>query len=293
MHQEQQYLNLLRNIMNNGVDRGDRTGTGTRSLWAQQMRFDISEEFPLFTTKTTYLRAIIHELLWFISGSTNVKYLQDNGIKIWDEWADEDGELGPVYGKQWRDWPQVNFQGCDDEGYYTKNEDGTKTYRGAIVNIKSHDQLGNAIKAIKENPDDRRIIISAWNVGDIPDMNLPPCHAFTQFYVANGELSLHIYQRSCDMFLGVPFNVASYALLLQMVAHVTGTKAKEMVWTGGDCHIYHNHFNQVVTQLKREPFALPKMDLHPDVKDINDFEYDHFRLTGYKRHETIKAPIAV
>lgn len=294
-HPEYQYLMLLRNIMNNGVDRGDRTGTGTRSLFAQQMRFDIEngKEFPLFTTKSTHWKSIAHELLWFISGSTNVKYLQDNGVTIWNEWADENGDLGPVYGSQWRNWTDYDFQGCDDEGYFIEEPDCSKTFRGAILNVKAIDQLAQVINTIRTNPEDRRIIISAWNVAEIPRMKLPPCHAFFQFYVAGNDLSVHLYQRSCDMFLGVPFNVASYALLLQMVAQVTGKNAKEMVWTGGDCHIYHNHFDQVMTQLDREPLDFPQLTLNPDIKEIDDFKFDDLTIENYVHHERISAPIAV
>lgn len=262
-----QYLDLLQHIMDNGVDRGDRTGTGTRSVFGYQMRFDLADGFPLITTKKVHLKSIIHELLWFIKGDTNVHYLQENGVRIWNEWADENGDLGHIYGYQWRSWPD---------------------YKGGFV-----DQLAVAINDIKNNPNSRRIIVSAWNVGDLDNMNLPPCHAFFQFYVANGRLSLQLYQRSADTFLGVPFNIASYALLLMMVAQVTGLQPGEFIHTLGDTHIYHNHFDQVKLQLGREPRKLPKMLINPDIKDINDFTYDDFRLVDYDPHPHIAGTVSV
>ena len=263
-----QYLDMLRHIMENGVDRSDRTGTGTRSVFGYQMRFDLSEGFPLVTTKKLHLKSIIHELLWFIKGDTNVRYLQENGVRIWNEWADpETGDLGHIYGYQWRSWPR---------------------YDGGFV-----DQLAQAVEQIRTNPDSRRIIVSAWNVADLENMNLPPCHAFFQFYVANGRLSLQLYQRSADTFLGVPFNIASYALLLMMVAQVTGLEAGEFVHTLGDTHIYHNHFEQVRTQLEREPRKLPRMVLNPDIKRLEDFTYDDFKLEDYEPHPHIKGVVAV
>ena len=263
-----QYLDLLQHILDNGVDRADRTGTGTRSVFGYQMRFDLSEGFPLITTKKLHLKSIIHELLWFIKGDTNVHYLQQNGVRIWNEWADpQTGDLGHIYGYQWRSWP---------------------TYDGGFI-----DQLAVAIDQIKNNPDSRRIIVSAWNVADLDKMNLPPCHAFFQFYVAGGKLSLQLYQRSADTFLGVPFNIASYALLLMMVAQVTGLAPGEFVHTLGDTHIYHNHFDQVRTQLERKPRPLPKMTLNPDVKNIEDFRYEDFTLTDYDPHPHIKGEVAV
>ncbi len=263
-----QYLDLLQHIMDNGVDRGDRTGTGTRSVFGYQMRFDLSKGFPLITTKKLHLKSIIHELLWFIKGDTNVHYLQDNGVRIWNEWADpETGDLGHIYGYQWRSWP---------------------AYDGTFI-----DQLGEAIEQIRTNPESRRIIVSAWNVADLPNMKLPPCHAFFQFYVANGRLSLQLYQRSADTFLGVPFNIASYALLLMMVAQVTGLEPGEFIHTLGDTHIYHNHFDQVRTQLEREPRALPRMTLNPDVRRLEDFRYEDFTLTDYDPHPHIKGQVAV
>ena len=249
-----QYLDLLNHILENGVDKNDRTGTGTRSVFGHQMRFDLADGFPLVTTKKVHLKSIIYELLWFLNGDTNVKYLQDNGVRIWNEWADPDGNLGHIYGYQWRSWPD---------------------YNGGHI-----DQISQVISDIKNNPDSRRIIVSAWNVADLPNMNLPPCHAFFQFYVADGRLSLQLYQRSADCFLGVPFNIASYALLLQMMAQVCGLQPGEFVHTTGDTHIYSNHFDQVRLQLTRQPRPLPRMILNPDVKDIFGFRYEDFRLTA-------------
>ncbi len=262
-----QYLDLLRHIIDNGVDKNDRTGTGTRSVFGYQMRFNLADGFPLLTTKKLHLKSIIYELLWFLRGDTNAKYLQEHGVRIWNEWADPDGNLGHIYGYQWRSWPD---------------------YRGGSI-----DQIAEAVKTIKENPDSRRIIVSAWNVADLPNMNLPPCHAFFQFYVADGRLSLQLYQRSADSFLGVPFNIASYALLLMMMAQVTGLEAGDFVHTLGDAHIYHNHLEQVREQLSREPRALPRMTLNKDVKDIFDFDYDDFTLTDYNPHPHIKAQVSV
>lgn len=263
----QQYLDLLNRILREGTDKSDRTGTGTRSVFGHQMRFDLSEGFPLLTTKKVHLKSIIHELLWFLKGDTNVKYLQDNGVRIWNEWAGPDGDLGHIYGYQWRSWPD---------------------YDGGHI-----DQISQAINDIRHNPDSRRIIVSSWNVADIPNMNLPPCHAFFQFYVADGKLSLQLYQRSADCFLGVPFNIASYALLLQMVAQVCGLRPGEFIHTTGDTHIYKNHFDQVRLQLTREPRPLPKMIINPDVKDIFDFKYEDFRLEGYDPYPAIKAQVSV
>ena len=262
-----QYLDLLNRIMTEGVDRGDRTGTGTRSVFGHQMRFNLDDGFPLLTTKKLHLRSIIYELLWFLRGDTNVKYLQDNGVRIWNEWASPDGDLGHIYGYQWRSWPR---------------------YDGGFV-----DQISEAVETIKTNPESRRIIVSAWNVADLPNMTLPPCHAFFQFYVADGRLSLQLYQRSADTFLGVPFNIASYSLLLMMMAQVTGLRAGDFIHTLGDTHIYHNHFDQVREQLSRTPRALPVMTLNPDVKSIFDFKYEDFQLSGYDPLPHIKAPIAV
>lgn len=262
-----QYISLLKYIMDNGVTKDDRTETGTKSVFGYQMRFDLSEGFPLLTTKKVHLRSIIHELLWFIKGDTNIAYLQENGVTIWDEWADENGDLGPVYGHQWRSW--------------------------AAPDGKSIDQLSEVIESIKNNPDSRRHIISAWNPGEIGKMALPPCHALFQFYVADGKLSCQLYQRSADVFLGVPFNIASYALLTMMIAQVCRLQPGEFVHTLGDAHIYSNHFEQVQLQISREPRKLPVMKLDKSVKDIFDFRYEHFTLEGYNPHPGIKAPIAV
>ena len=263
----QQYLDLLRHIRRDGVLREDRTGVGTQSVFGYQMRFDLGKGFPLLTTKKVHLKSIIYELLWFISGDTNIKYLKDHGVSIWDEWADENGDLGPVYGHQWRSWPAP---------------DG-----------KAVDQLSDVLNAIKGNPDSRRLIVSAWNPGEIDRMALPPCHCLFQFYVSGGRLSCQLYQRSADTFLGVPFNIASYALLTMMVAQVCGLQPGDFVHTFGDVHIYKNHFEQVDLQLSREPRPLPTMKINPDVKDIFSFEYEDFTLEGYDPWPAIKAPVAI
>ncbi len=262
-----QYLDLLRHILDDGIVKSDRTGTGTLSTFGCQMRFNLQDGFPLVTTKKLHLKSIIYELLWFLKGDTNVKYLQDNGVRIWNEWADADGNLGPVYGAQWRSWPD---------------------YDGGVI-----DQISQAINDIKTNPDSRRIIVSAWNVADLPKMALAPCHAFFQFYVAGGRLSLQLYQRSADSFLGVPFNIASYALLTMMVAQVCGLQPGDFVHTLGDAHLYLNHLDQARLQLSREPRPLPRMVLNPDVKDIFDFKYEDFTLEGYDPHPHIKAQVSV
>ena len=262
-----QYHDLLKRVLAEGTEKSDRTGTGTISVFGHQSRYDLAEGFPLITTKKLHLKSIIYELLWFLAGDTNVKYLQENGVRIWNEWADENGDLGHIYGYQWRSWPD---------------------YNGGHI-----DQITEVVNTIKHNPDSRRIIVSAWNVADIPNMNLPPCHAFFQFYVANGKLSLQLYQRSADIFLGVPFNIASYALLLKMMAQVTGLEAGEFVHTMGDAHIYTNHLEQVKLQLSREPRVLPQMIINPDVKSIFDFKYEDFALEGYDPHPHIKGEVAV
>ena len=259
-----QYLDLLQDILDNGVDKGDRTGTGTRSVFGRQMRFDLSKGFPLVTTKKVHLKSIIYELLWFMKGDTNVRYLQEHGVRIWNEWADENGDLGPVYGSQWRNW----------------NNDGI-------------DQIKNLIETLNKNPNDRRMIVTAWNPSEIPNMKLPPCHMMYQFYVANNKLSCMLYQRSCDMFLGVPFNIASYALLTQMIAHVCGFELGEFVHTLGDTHIYNNHFEQVKLQLSREPRPLPKMLIKRKVDSIDDFQYEDFELINYDPWPAIKAEVSV
>lgn len=263
----QQYLDLLKHIKENGTDKNDRTGTGTRSVFGYQMRFDLSEGFPLVTTKKTHLKSIIYELLWFLKGETNIAYLKENNVSIWDEWADENGNLGPVYGKQWRSW-----EGAD----------------GVVV-----DQVKDLIHQIKTNPDSRRLIISAWNVADLPKMKLMPCHCLFQFYVANGKLSCQLYQRSADVFLGVPFNIASYALLTMMIAQVCDLGYGDFVHSFGDVHLYKNHFDQADLQLSRKPFALPQMKVNPAIKDIFDFTFEDFELVNYECHPGIKAPVAV
>ncbi|MFN7684057.1 MAG: thymidylate synthase [Oligoflexia bacterium] len=263
----QVYHDVLKHVLEHGTRKTDRTGTGTLSVFGYQMRFDLSQGFPLVTTKKVHLKSIIHELLWFLKGETNIGYLKENGVSIWDEWADSNGELGPVYGSQWRSW-----RGAD----------------GVVV-----DQISELIETIRNHPDSRRLIVSAWNVAEISKMKLPPCHAFFQFYVAEGRLSCQLYQRSADLFLGVPFNIASYALLTMMVAQVTGLKAGEFVHTLGDAHLYLNHLEQATEQLKREPRALPRMRLNPEVRSIFEFKYEDFVLEGYDPHPAIKAPVAV
>ncbi len=263
----QQYLNLMQHILDNGVDKNDRTGTGTRSVFGYQMRFDLSEGFPCITTKKLHLRSIIHELLWFLSGDQNIKYLKENGVSIWDEWADEDGNLGPVYGVQWRSW---------------ETPDGRKV-----------DQIKNLIDGIKSNPDSRRHIVSAWNVADIDRMALPPCHTLFHFYVANNKLSCQLYQRSADVFLGVPFNIASYALFTMMVAQACGLEVGDFVHTLGDAHLYSNHMEQTELQLQRQPRELPSMRMNPDIDDIFEFTYEDFELFNYDPHPHIKAAVAV
>jgi thymidylate synthase len=266
-HPEEQYLDLLRRILETGVDRGDRTGTGTRSIFGHQMRFDLSQGFPLLTTKKVHLKSIVYELLWFLRGETNVRWLQERGVTIWDEWADADGELGPVYGSQWRSWP-------DGKG-------------GSI------DQIAGVVESIRTKPESRRHIVTAWNPAEVDEMALPPCHCLFQFYVAEGRLSCQLYQRSGDVFLGVPFNIASYALFTMMVAQVTGLQPGEFVHSLGDVHLYANHFDQAKLQMSRQPKPLPRMTINPDRTSIFDFEYDDFMLTGYDPHPAIRAAIAV
>lgn len=262
-----QYLALMKDVLENGTKKEDRTGTGTYSVFGRQMRFDLQKGFPLVTTKKCHLRSIIHELLWFLAGDTNIKYLKDNGVRIWDEWADENGDLGPVYGAQWRSW---------------QTADG-----------KTVDQITNVVEQIKNNPDSRRLLVVAYNPGVVDQMALPPCHAFFQFYVADGKLSCQLYQRSADIFLGVPFNIASYALLTMMMAQVTGLKPGEFVHTLGDAHLYSNHIEQTKEQLSRTPYKLPEMHMNPHVTDIFDFKFEDFELVGYECHPHIKAPVAV
>ena len=262
-----QYLDLMRHVREHGTFKSDRTGTGTYSVFGYQMRFDLGEGFPLVTTKKCHLKSIVHELLWFLKGSTNIAYLKENGVSIWDEWADENGDLGPVYGYQWRSWPAPDGRHID--------------------------QIANLMDMLKRNPDSRRLIVSAWNPALIDEMALPPCHALFQFYVADGKLSCQLYQRSADIFLGVPFNIASYALLTLMVAQVAGLQPGDFIWTGGDCHLYANHLEQADLQLSREPLPLPTMKLNPEVKDLFDFRFEDFELVGYDPHPAIKAPVAV
>ncbi|HVT35783.1 MAG TPA: thymidylate synthase [Nevskiaceae bacterium] len=262
-----QYLDLMRHVLETGTAKTDRTGTGTLSVFGHQMRFDLAQGFPLVTTKKLHLKSIVYELLWFLRGETNTRYLKEHGVSIWDEWADDNGDLGPVYGYQWRSWP---------------TRDG-----------RHIDQIQQVLDQLKNSPDSRRIIVSAWNVGELEQMALMPCHALFQFYVADGRLSCQLYQRSADIFLGVPFNIASYALLTLMVAQVSGLKPGEFIWTGGDCHLYSNHLEQARTQLARAPMPLPRMKLNPEVKDLFAFRYEDFALEGYESHPHIKAPVAV
>jgi thymidylate synthase len=263
----QQYLDLMSHVLAKGTHKSDRTGTGTVSVFGHQMRFDLQEGFPVVTTKKLHLKSIIIELLWFLQGSTNNNWLKERGVSIWDEWAKEDGELGPIYGYQWRSWPAPNGEHVD--------------------------QISQLMEQIKNNPDSRRLIVSAWNVAEIPRMALPPCHAFFQFYVADGKLSCQLYQRSADIFLGVPFNIASYALLTHMIAQQAGLMPGEFIWTGGDCHLYSNHMEQVKLQLSRQPLPLPKLNIRRKPASIFDYEYDDFELLGYQHHDPIKAPVAI
>jgi len=262
-----QYLDLMAHVRANGVQKGDRTGTGTLSVFGYQMRFDLAEGFPLVTTKKLHLRSIIHELLWFLTGDTNIKYLKDNGVRIWDEWADENGDLGPVYGSQWRSWPDGSKEGVD--------------------------QIADVIERIKTTPDSRRLLVTAWNPAQVDEMALPPCHCLFQFYVANGKLSCQLYQRSADIFLGVPFNIASYALLTHMVAQVTGLEVGEFIHTLGDAHLYSNHLEQTDEQLSRQPLALPRLYLNREISKIGDFRYEDFEITGYQSHPHIAGKVAV
>jgi thymidylate synthase len=263
----QQYLDLMSHVLAKGTHKSDRTGTGTVSVFGHQMRFDLQNGFPVVTTKKLHLKSIIIELLWFLQGSTNNNWLKERGVSIWDEWAKEDGELGPIYGYQWRSWPAPNGQHVD--------------------------QISQLMDQIKNNPDSRRLIVSAWNVAEIPRMALPPCHAFFQFYVADGKLSCQLYQRSADIFLGVPFNIASYALLTHMIAQQAGLMPGEFIWTGGDCHLYSNHMEQVKLQLSRQPLPLPQLNIRRKPASIFDYEYEDFELLGYKHHDPIKAPVAI
>jgi thymidylate synthase len=262
-----QYLDLMRHVQEHGTQKTDRTGTGTRSVFGYQMRFDLQQGFPMVTTKKLHMKSIVHELIWFLAGSTNIAYLKENGVSIWDEWADPEGNLGPIYGYQWRSWPAPDGQHID--------------------------QIAQVLQQIRNNPDSRRLIVSAWNVADIPQMKLPPCHAFFQFYVADGKLSCQLYQRSADIFLGVPFNIASYALLTHMMAQQAGLEVGDFVWTGGDCHLYSNHMEQVALQLSREPLPLPTLRFRRTPDSIFDYRFDDVEIVGYQSHAAIKAPVAV
>jgi thymidylate synthase len=262
-----QYLDFMRHVRDHGAVKTDRTGTGTRSVFGYQMRFNLQDGFPLVTTKKLHLKSIIHELIWFLNGDTNIAYLKDKGVSIWDEWADQDGNLGPIYGYQWRSWPAPNGEHID--------------------------QVSQVLDQIKNNPDSRRMIVSAWNVADVPKMKLPPCHALFQFYVADGKLSCQLYQRSADIFLGVPFNIASYALLTHMMAQQAGLEVGDFVWTGGDCHLYSNHMEQVELQLAREERALPRLVIHRKPESLFDYRFEDFEIAGYEPHPAIKAPVAV
>lgn len=279
-----QYLDLMKHIHDNGTWKEDRTGTGTWSIFGHQMRFDLNKGFPLITTKKCHLRSIIHELLWFLMGDTNIKYLQDNKVTIWDKWADENGELGPVYGYQWRHWPKFELIPAHSEGTEWVPDEWRR---------KEIDQISLLLKQLRKNPDSRRLIVSAWNPSDVDKMALPPCHCMFQFYVADNRLSCQLYQRSCDLFLGVPFNIASYSLLTMMIAQTCGFELGDFIWTGGDVHIYSNHKEQVELQLTRVPRALPTMKLNPEVKDLFAFKFEDFELVGYNPYPHIKAPVAV
>ncbi len=288
---DKEYLALVKSVLDNGIKKEDRTGTGTISLPFQQMRFDLSGgSIPLLTTKKMHTRSIIYEILWYLRGETNIKYLNDNGVKIWNEWASDDGDLGPVYGKQWRNWTSYKW---------IKHEGIRSTQSGGHYEIRTTDQIATVIDQLRNDPDSRRIIVNAWNVGDLDEMALPPCHAMFQFWSApiggscERELRCHLYQRSCDVGLGVPFNIVQYSILTHMIAQVTNHKAAEFVWTGGDVHIYANHVNQLVKQIDIEPFASPTLRLNTDIKEIDDFQYEDFTIENYESHPTIKMPVAV
>lgn len=283
-YHDREYLQLMNKILHKGVQKGDRTGTGTLSLFAEQMRFDLSNQsIPMLTSKKMFVRGIIYEILWYLRGDTNIKFLNDNNVKIWDAWADENGELGPVYGAQWRKWPRFEHTSLDYES-------DPPTCHGIFTEI---DQIAQIIHQLRTNPNDRRIIVSAWNVAQIDDMKLPPCHLLFQFWAHAGKLKCHLYQRSCDFFLGVPFNIVQYSILTHMIAQVTGHEASEFIWTGGDVHLYNNHLEQAKTQLERLPYASPRLWLNPDVKEINDFTYEDFGIESYMHHSVIKAPVSV
>ena len=320
-YHDKEYIDLVHHVMGWGVQKGDRTGTGTVSTFAQQMRFDLrNNSIPLLTTKHMHTKSIIHELLWFLAGDTNVKYLQDKGVRIWNEWADENGDLGPVYGKQWRDWKHTDI--LRDDWDTVEHDKNTNTTFNTTTVTKSIDQIANVIEQLRNNPNDRRIIVNAWNVGEIEDMALPPCHMMFQFWsremsreermivegsghfditheildmrgIPQRALSCHMYQRSCDVALGVPFNIAQYSILVHMIAQVTGHVADEFVWTGGDVHIYNNHFDGLDTQLERDPYPSPRLFLNPAIKEIDDFTFEDFEIVDYKYHPTIKMEVSV
>lgn len=285
------YLDLVKDVLENGVKKDDRTGTGTISVFGRQMRFRLDNgTIPLLTTKKMHTRSVIYEILWYLQGNTNVKYLQNNGVRIWNEWANENGDLGKVYGHQWRKWESYKIV---NEGEVIIHDSNNKTLIDAKVKCELIDQIANVIKQLKENPNDRRIIVNAWNVGQLDEMALPPCHAFFQFYVANNKLSCQLYQRSCDVGLGVPFNIVQYSILTHMIAHVTGLEAHEFIWTGGDIHIYNNHVDALQDQLKREPYPSPRLLLNENVKNIDDFKYEDFKIVDYECHPTIKMEVSV
>lgn len=291
-HHDIPYLKLVRDVLSTGVEKKDRTGTGTISSFGRQMRFDLSDgTIPLLTTKKMHTRSIVHEILWYLAGDTNVKYLQDNNVRIWNEWADENGNLGPVYGKQWRNWSHTKI--VRDKTDSVQHADGSTTDFGVTTNTQHHDQIANVIEGLKKDPCGRRHIVNSWNVGELVDMALPPCHAFFQFWSDGEYLSCQLYQRSCDVGLGVPFNIVQYSILTRMVAQVTGLKPKDFVWTGGDVHIYTNHVDALKQQLEREPYPSPIFELNPSVKNIDDFEFGDFFFVGYESHPTIKMEVSV
>lgn len=289
---DEEYLGLVRRVLETGREKSDRTGTGTKSVFGAQLRFDLTDDkIPLLTTKKMFTKGVIHELLWYIMGNTNIRYLQENGVHIWDEWADANGDLGPVYGKQWRNWTHVSIVSTDP--YFVEHLDGGRTHYAAKVHEKGIDQLAEVIAGIRRDPCGRRHIVNAWNVGEIDEMNLPPCHAFYQFWSDGEYLSCQLYQRSCDVGLGVPFNIVQYSILTRMVAQVTGLKPLEFVWTGGDVHVYNNHVEALTEQLTREPYPTPRLHLNPVVKEIDHFKYEDFVFLGYQSHPTIKMDVAV
>lgn len=287
------YLELVKHILDNGAQKGDRTGTGTLSVFGYQMRFDLSGgQIPMLTTKKMFTRGIIHEILWYLQGATNIKYLTDNNVHIWDAWADDDGDLGPIYGKQWRNWEHINQRRRYSSASVSHN-DGSETHYDVDIHRTSIDQIAQIIEQLRTNPTDRRIIVNAWNVGEVDEMALPPCHLLFQFWANNGKLSCQLYQRSCDVGLGVPFNIVQYSILTHMIAQVTGHEASEFIWTGGDVHIYNNHIEMLNEQLEREPYPTPTLRLNQAVKEIDDFCYEDFFIVGYQSHKPIKMEVSV